>query len=149
MKKYLIFSLLSLIFTLSLHAEAVKKLKPNVNPINIAIAIVEKEDSAKIADLFDYNGYTYQGTEDGYNVMKDHNGNVILYSFQNSNTGPNYPKVIVKSKEKIKDIEKRLDNLMFKKVGKLYERKVNYDKNYSTKCTMQSNNSLVFQRSPR
>ncbi len=149
MKKYLIISLLSLISILSLHSEVWKKLEINANPINVAVVIVEKGDSAKIADLFDYYGYTLHGTEDGYKVMKDTKGNEIRYSFNVPEAIDQYPKVMVKNKENAVEIDNRLNDLKFKKVGDGYERTINYDKNLITKCFLISGNSLVLQRSKK
>lgn len=146
MKKYLVFSILSLISILSLHSEVRKKLEINAHPINVAVVIVEKEDSVKIADLFNYYGYTLHGTQDGYKVMKDSKGNEIRYSYNDTESSSTFPKVIVKSKEKIKDIETRLDNLQFRKVGDLYQRTINYDRHNITQCNFGTNNTLVFQR---
>ncbi len=145
MKKYLIFSILSLIFAVSLHAEVWKKLEIKAHPINVAVVIVEKEDSTKVVDLFNYYGYSLQGNNDGYKVMKDSKGNEIRYTYNDTDSSRKYPKVIVKSNEKVKDIDNRLDNLQFKKVGDIYQRKVNYDRNNITQCNFGTNNTLIFQ----
>ncbi len=144
MKNYLIFSILSLIFAFSLNAEVWQKLEINAHPINVAVVIVEKGDSAKVADLFNYYGYTLQATEDGYRVMKDTKGNEIRYTYET--TDGKFPKVLVKSNDKNKDIEKRLDNLKFKKVGDVYQRTINYDRHNFTQCNFGPNNTLVLQR---
>ncbi len=143
MKQYLIFSILSLIFAFSLLAEVWQKLEINAHPINVAVVIVEKGDSTKVADLFNYYGYTLQGTDDGYKVMQDSKGNEIQYRYDM--TEGKFPNVIVKCREKIKDIEKRLDNLKFKKDGDAYQPTVNYDRHYITQCYLETNNTLVFQ----
>ncbi len=147
MKRYLILSILSLITILSLHSEVRKKIEINAHPINVAVIIVEKGDSAKVADLFNYYGYTLQGIEEGYNVMKDSKGNEILYTYDN--TEGKFPKVIVKSNEKTKYIESRLGNLQFKKDGNIYQRTINYDGNNITECFIKPDDTLVFQRSTR
>ncbi len=144
MKKYLVFCILSLFPILSLHAEIRKKIEINAHPINVAVVIVEKEDSVKVADIFNYYGYILQGYENGFKVMQDSKGNEICYSYDM--TEGKFPKVVVKSNDKIKEIEKRLDNLQFKKVGDLYERTINYDHNHITQCKFETNNILVFQR---
>ncbi len=53
MKKYLIFSLLSLIFTFSVFAEKTNDVHPTkrieANPINIAIMLMQEKDTASMA----------------------------------------------------------------------------------------------------
>lgn len=87
MKKYL-FTLLLLLITL-FPSGAVKKFE--ANPINVAVVIVEKGDSTQITKLFDYYGYTQQGTTDGYKIMKHPNGSEMRYSITDSNDGKGVP----------------------------------------------------------
>ncbi len=143
MKKYLIISLLSLIFMCSLPASAVKTI--NANPVNLAAVIVEMVDSAKIQSEFDYYGYTLQGTEDGYKIMKTPNGHEIRYSFQDTKAIDNHPVVIVHTAESAPDLDKRLDEMQFIKDGHTYIRVARRDENHLTKCFPNSSNTLLFQ----
>ncbi len=143
MKKYLIISILSLIFICSLPAGAVKKI--NVNPVNLAAVIVEMVDSAKIQREFDYYGYTLQGTEDGFKIMKTPNGHEIRYSLTDPNALDNHPVVIVKTSENPDDIDTRLKELRFNKDDQTYSRVARRDDNHLTKCISNSSNTLLFQ----
>ncbi|MDE6548831.1 MAG: hypothetical protein K2L22_07525 [Muribaculaceae bacterium] len=142
MKKYLL-TLLLLLSTL-LHTSAVKKF--DANPINVAIVIVEKGDSTEITKIFDYYGYTLQGSTDGYNVMTHSNGSEMRYSTCDSNDGVKTNKVIVKTKSSHKDIEKLLTELKFKKVGNIYERMIHRYNNQITQCSFGPKNTLIFNR---
>ncbi len=145
MKKILTIIIVCCFCTL-IHGEVRKKLAINANPINVAVVIIEKGDSAKIADLLDYYGYTLQGTNNGYQIMKDYRGNEIRYSFDDSESEGKYPKVIVKTNEKPKDIAERLHNLKFMKIGNIFEHTINRYDNTITQCSFGQNNTLIFQR---
>lgn len=149
MKKYLTFFILYLGFSVSIIAEVVKKFEIKANPINIALLVAEKGDSAKMADTFHYYGYTLQATEGDYQVMQDPIGNEIRYSFIAPEASLQYPKVIVKSKETPKEIITRLEDLKFKKVGNQYQRTVNYDRKHYTNCHFDTPHTLTIQRTPR
>lgn len=144
--------LLTLFFTIFLgllHAENVKKLEMNANPINVAVVIAEKGDSTKVASVLDYYGYTLQATVDGYHVMKDSKGNEIRYSYENTQSSQKYPTVIVTTKESPKEIDARLHNLQFKKVGNVYEHMINHDKEYITQCYINPHKTLKIKRIKR
>ena len=141
-----IFLTLTLLLLTLLPAEAVKKITPN--PINLAITLVEKTDSAKIASTLTYYGYTPQGTEDSYNVMKDSNGNEIRYSFKESNSNNKYPTVIVKTQGTHKVIDSKLKDLNFEKVGNGYERMKNKYSKYKTQCKFGHKSTMRIRRIP-
>lgn len=144
MKKYLIFSILSLIFTIaSLPVGAVKRI--NANPVNIAAVIVEMVDSVKIQREFNYYGYTLYSIEDGFKVMKSSNGNEIRYSFQDEKALDNHPVVIVKSTETPLELDNRLNELQFNKEGYNYRRLARRDDRHITQCTPVSGNTFLFQ----
>ena len=141
MKHFL--TLLLLILTL-LPASAVKKIE--ANPINIAVSLVEKTDSAKIASTLDYYGYTYQGTDDGYTVMKNTKGNEIRFSFSESDVPNKYPTIIVKNHNTSKETDSRLKELNFEKVGNKYEYKRNSYSKFKTQCSFGHKSTLILRR---
>ena len=136
-------TLLLLILTL-LPASAIKKFE--ANPINIAAVMVEKTDSAHIASTCEYYGFTYQGVEDGYTVMKRTNGNEIKFTFNDNGTINKYPTIVVKIKEAHKEIDARLKELNFEKKGNTYEIKRNQYSRYITQCNFGTRNTLIFRR---
>ena len=139
-----ILSILSLLILSILSAQAAKKV--DANPINIAITLVEKTDSAKVASTLTYYGYTLQNIEDGYNVMKDSNGNEIRYSFKESDSNKQYPTVIVKTQGTHKALDSKLKELNFEKVGNSYERMKNMYSKYKTQCKFGQKSTLVIRR---
>ena len=136
--------ILILIIAGLLPASAVKKFE--ANPINIAAVMVEKTDSAKIASTCEYYGFTYQGVEDGYTVMKRTNGNEIKFTFNNNGTINKYPTIVVKIKEAHKEIDARLKELNFEKKGNSYEIKRNQYSRFITQCNFGAKNSLIFRK---
>ena len=140
--KQILLTLTLLLLTL-LPAGAVKKINPN--PINLAITLVEKTDSAKIASTLTYYGYTLQHIEDGYNVMKNSNGNEIRYSFKENNSIHKYPTVIVKTEGTHKTLDSKLKELNFEKVGNDYERMKNKYSKYKTQCKFGPKNTLIIR----
>ena len=141
MKHFL--TLLLLILNL-LPASAIKKFE--ANPINIAAVMVEKTDSAQIASTCEYYGFTYQGVEDGYTVMKRTNGNEIKFTFNDNGTINKYPTIVVKIKEAHKEIDARLKELNFEKKGNTYEIKQNQYSRFITQCSFGPHNTLIFRR---
>ena len=141
MKHFL--TLLLLIFTL-LPASAIKKFE--ANPINIAAMMVQKTDSAQIASTCEYYGFTYQGVEDGYTVMKRTNGNEIKFTFNDNGTTQKHPIIVVKTKEAHKEIDARLKELNFEKKGNSYEIKRNLYSRYITRCSFGPKNTLIIRR---
>ena len=140
------FLTLILLLTL-LPTSAAKKIE--ANPINIAATLVEKTDSAKVASTLEYYGYTPQGTEDGYCVMKHPNGTEIRFSFSENGTPNKYPTIIVKHNTTHKEINERLKELNFEKSGTYYEHMKNMYSLYITKCSHSPYNTLIFKRSHR
>ena len=141
---HLIFTLLSLIFISPFNASAVKKV--DANPINVGVLIAEKGDSTQVASLFQYYGYTPQGTENDYQIMKHFNGNEIRYSFNYSGIHQKYPTVVVKTNASQKEIDAILTELKFIKVGNAYERAVSRYNNYITRCSHGPHNTIIIQR---
>ena len=138
------FLTLLLLFLTILPASAIKKFE--ANPINIAAVMVEKTDSAKIASTCEYYGFTYQGVEDGYTVMKRTNGNEIKFTFNDNGTINKYPTIVVKTKEAHKEIDARLKELNFEKKGNTYEIKQNQYSRFITQCSFGPHNTLIFRR---
>lgn len=139
-----IFLTLTLLLLTLLPAGAVKKFEPN--PINVAAVIIEKTDSAKVASTCEYYGFTYQGVEDGYTVMKRPNGNEIKFTFNDNGTPQKYPTVVVKAKGTHKEIEEHLKAVNFEKEGNKYTVPHNLYSRYITQCSIGSRNTLVFRR---
>lgn len=142
MKNY--FITLTLILFSLLPAGAVKKF--DANPINLAVVLVEKADSANIDGFFKYYGYKLQGSEDGYQIMRHDNGNEIHYSFKDGDISQKHPIIIVKPKGRQKEIDACLEDLKFVKNGNLYERMVNRYNHLSTQCSFEPQGSLVLKR---
>ncbi len=136
---------LTLLLLSLLPANAAKK--PAAHPINVAILIVEKTDSAKIASTFDYYGYALQGTEDGYSIMKDTDGNEIRYSFNPQES--KHPTLIVKTNETHKAIDTRLKDLSFDKTPNGYERVRNMYSTHATQCNFGPHSTLIIRRPQR
>ena len=126
-----------------LPASAVKKFEPN--PINVAAVIVEKTDSAQIASTCEYYGFSYQGAENGYTVMKLSNGNEIKFTFSDNGTIQKYPIIVVKAKEAHKEIDARLKELNFEKKGNIYEIRRNQYSRYIKQCSFGPHNTLIFR----
>lgn len=140
--KYLIFSILSLIFLHSLPAGAVKKVE--ANPINIAVMLIQEPDSAKMASTLDYYGYQYQrsltpdtSTLETYRVFTHPNGSIIRYKL----SAEKLPTVEVTSKASGKEKDQILKNLNFQKKDKGYERR---SVGNLTRCVFGEHGSLVF-----
>lgn len=135
-----IFLTLNLLLLPLLTAGAVKKF--NANPINLAITLVEKADSLKVASFLEYYGYTPKGTEDGYTIMKHPNGNELRFSF----TDTQYPTIIVNSTDTRKAICLRLEGLYFERTDKGYEQKRNKYSKYKTVCNFGPKSTILFRR---
>ncbi|MDE5757136.1 MAG: hypothetical protein K2H85_00845 [Allobaculum sp.] len=120
--------------------------KVEANPINVGILIAEKGDSTQVASLFQYYGYTPQGMENGYQVMKHFNGNEMRYSFKDSGKDQKYPTIVVKTNASQKEIDAILTELKFVKTGNAYERTVSRYNNYITRCSFGAHNSFIIQR---
>ena len=136
--------IITLLLLTLLPAQAVKKFQPN--PINVAAIIVEKTDSAKVASTCEYYGFTYQGIEDGYTVMKRPNGPEIKFTFQENGETQKYPTIIVKAKATHKEIEEHLKTVNFEKEGSIYTAPHNQYSRYITQCSINSHNVLIFRR---
>lgn len=141
--KSLIISI-TIAFLSILPAQAVKKFE--ANPINIAAMMVQKTDSAQIASTCEYYGFTYQGVEDGYTVMKRTNGNEIKFTFNDNGTTQKHPVIVVKTKEAHKEIDTRLKELNFEKKGNSYEIKRNQYSRFITQCNFGPHSTLIFRR---
>lgn len=140
----------SIILTLSililsvLLSQAAKKI--DAHPINIAVSLVEKSDSAKVASTLEYYGYSFDSNEDEYVVMKDSKGNEIRYTFTETNSPIKYPIVTVKTHETHKEIDSRLKELNFEKVGKGYDMMRNHNSRSKINCTFGPSSTLIIRR---
>ena len=143
--KQILLSITLLLLAL-LPASAVKKI--SADPINIAITLVEKTDSAKVASTLTYYGYTLQNIENGYTVMKDLNGNEIRFSFKESDSSNKYPTVIVKTQGAHKAIDLKLKELNFERVGNNYENIRNQYSKYKTQCKLSTHSTMTIRRIP-
>ena len=140
---HLIFGLLSLIFISPLHASAANKLE--ANPINLAVILTEKNDSATIASICEFYGYQTQPSQDGYTVYQHPNGSIIRYNFTHADDGRKYATIEVKSKISSKEQDEILKNLRFQKAGNVYERP---SITHQTRCS-QSQGLLRFSNHPK
>ncbi len=141
MKKIIL--LFAILLTTLLPAGAVKKIE--VNPINFAVVLAEKADSANIKSYFDYYGYELSGTDSDYTIMKHPNGNEIRYTFKDGSEVLQHPIIVVKSHATQKDTDARLQELKFEKAGNSYERTVSRYNNFFTRCTVGLHNTLIIQ----
>lgn len=117
---HLLFCLLSLIFISPLSAYAVNK--HEANPINLALILTEKNDSATIASICEYYGYQVQPSQDGYTVYQHPNGSIIRYNFTQAEDGRQYSTIEVKSNISSREQDEILKDLRFQKTGNTYER---------------------------
>lgn len=138
-----IFLTITLLLLTILPASAVKKIQ--ANPINLAITLVEKTDSTKIASMLEYYGYTLHDTENGYCIMKHPNGTEIRFTFNENGTSSKYPTVTVKHNSTERDLSSRLKELDFEKSGNGFEKAKNAYSRYSIQCTTDSHNILTFR----
>lgn len=148
MKKYIIFSLLSLIFIFSVCAEKTNDIHPTkkieANPINIAVMLMQENDTASMAKSCEYYGYTRQPQNNGYTVFNHLNGSSIRYKYTDSNQ--QFPTVEVTSKVGSKERDKILQNLNFHKNGNSYEQK---SVGRLIKCSFGSQGILILTRYPK
>lgn len=135
---------LSILLLSQIPARAVRKIE--AHPINIAVSIVENTDSAKLASFLEYYGYQPQGIENGYQIMKDANGNEIRYTFTQTTTTNPHPIVTVKTTDTYKLIDSRLKELRFKKSGNSYERINNQYSKFKTRCSFGPQSTLILHR---
>ncbi len=114
--------------------------KIEANPINIAYTLSQKSDTAKIASLLDYYGYTPQTLpSEGWRASFTHpNGSQIRYKLTEGNK---YPTVEVQSKASAKENDQILKDLNFKKRGNAYQL---IRTGVSTHCSQAPHNSLIF-----
>ncbi len=142
MKKYIIFSILSLIFLCSLPAGAIKKVE--ANPINVAVMLMQEKDTASMASTCEYYGYIRQPENNGFTVFKHLNGSSIRYKYSDSNQ--QFPTVEVTSKASAKEKAQILQNLNFNKEGNSYEQKYVGGR---IKCTFGPHGTILLQRIPK
>ena len=141
------FLTLTLLLLTLLPSSTAKKI--DANPINIAALLVERTDSAKVASTLEYYGYTPQGKENGYCVMKNTKGDEIRFSFNENGTPSKYPTVTVKLKMTESDLNTRLKELDYEKSGNIYEKAKNAYSRYTTQCSTGPHNTITFRRVPR
>ena len=117
---YLIISLLSLFLISPFNVGAANK--HEANPINLAVILTEKNDSATIASVCEFYGYQPQPSKDGYTVYHHPNGSIVRYAFTPAEDGRQYATIEVKSKISSKEQDEILKGLRFQKTGNTYER---------------------------
>ena len=122
---------------------------PEANPLNIAATLVEKTDSAKVASMLEYYGYTLHDIENGYCVMRHPNGTEIRFTFNENGTPSKYPTVTVKHNETQRDLNTQLKGLDFEKSGNGYERIRNKQSLYYTRCKSGPHSTLIFRHIQR
>ncbi len=145
MKKYFLTIFLIALFIVP--TSAVKKIE--ANPLNIAVSLTEKNDSAIIISDLTYYGYTPQLSAKGNTEFHHSNGSVITFTMPTSKSRGEYPTIEVKSNYNRKEIDNIMMDLRFKRVGNGYERNNSrYDK-YLTRCTNGSSGILVIKRIPK
>lgn len=140
---HLLFGLFSLIFISPLFASAANK--HEANPINLAVILTEKNDSATIASICEFYGYQTQPSQDGYNVYHHPNGSIIRYTVKPADDGRQYSTIEVKSKISSKEQDEILKKLRFQKTGNTYERP---SFTHLTRCS-QSQGLLRFSNHPK
>lgn len=142
MKKYFFTILLIALFNIPINA--IKKIE--ANPINIAVSLTEKNDSAKIVSDLNYYGYTPNKPAKGTTEFIHSNGSIISFIMPDSHSKGEYPTIEVLSKTSGNELDNILKDLRFKKVGNRYERNNSkYDK-YLTRCTHGSSGKLKIKR---
>lgn len=140
-----------LLFTL-LPAWAISKLeihpvkKIEANPINIAVMLTERPDSASIASTCEYYGYILQSPQDGYTVYQHPNGSTICFSIKEAYNGKKYSTIEVRSKATQKEKDQTLRSLNFQKSSNVYIRGT---VGYTTQCTNGPHGALIFQQQPK
>lgn len=149
MKKYLIFSVLSLVFIASLPARAIKRI--TANPINIASRLVLQPDSAEVASTLEYYGYSYSPNTETQAQLADiwdtaatftyPDGSIIRFAYLDRVDKQNYPTLQVYTKQSRAETEKKLQELDYKKNGNHYENILSKYSRYLTKCTFGPANS--------
>ena len=162
MKKKLIFNILSLIFIflLPLSAQAVRTM--TANPINIASRLILYTDSAKVATALKYYGYELSseatnshksasaGLSQGETTIFAHpDGTIISFSFPNTDSKENFPKVQVNSKVSKIEAEKILKDLDYTKTSTGYETNSSKYSTHITSCKFGPGNTITFQRLPK
>ncbi len=142
--KSLIFSLLSLIFTLSLSAQTRKNIE--ANPINVAVSLMHRTDTASMSSALRYYGYGMQASQpaDGFTVYTHPNGSTINYKYADSHQP--FPTVELTSKVSAKERDEILQDLKFEKVGNAYEQK---SIGFTTRCQLGPHGTIILQRIPK
>ena len=118
MKKLIL--VFTIVFLNILLASAANKLE--ANPINIAVILSEKNDSATMASVCEFYGYQAQPSQDGYIDYHHLNGSIIRYSFSTADDGHKYATIEVISNISSKEQDKILNDFRFRKTGDTYER---------------------------
>ncbi len=119
--------------------------KIEANPINVAVSLTERTDSATIASICEYYGYINQPSQKDYTVFQHPKGSIIRYSFKKADvtTGSKYPTIEVKCKGTQKEKEVILKNLNFQKSGNSYERR---GMSSSIRCISGTRGFLIIQQ---
>lgn len=139
-----IFVVLSLVIIPKLSAQTLKTVE--ANPINVAVSLMHRTDTASITKVLKYYGYLESPTPDTstpetYKIFTHPNGSTIRYNHTARNQP--LPMVEVTSKVSAKEKDQILHNLKFEKNGNAYEQK---SIGYSTRCTFGPQGILILTR---
>ncbi|MDE5757485.1 MAG: hypothetical protein K2H85_02615 [Allobaculum sp.] len=96
--------------------------KHEANPINLAVILTEKNDSATMASVCEFYGYQAQPSQDGYTVYHHPNGSIIRFTFTPAEDGRRYATIEVKSTISSKEMDEILGDLRFQQTGNVYSR---------------------------
>lgn len=135
----IIFTLLSLLIFPTLSSQTRKNVE--ANPINVAVSLMHRTDTASMASTCNYYGYTRQSPHAGYTIFSHPNGSIIRYKYTDSSQS--FPTVEVTSKVAAKERDQILQNLRFEKVGNVLEQK---SIGFSTRCQLGSHGTLILTR---
>ena len=77
--------------------------------------------------------------------MRHRNGNELRYTFKDGNVTNKYPTVIVKTNETHREIDARLTELKFRKVGHAYESTNPIMGNYLIRYNFGPHSTVIFR----
>lgn len=154
MKKIILSLILFAFSAISAFAQGEAKLdihptkKIEANPINIAVMLMQENDTAAIASTLRYYGYTPSSTLKPDTSTPDTwlhpNGSSIRYSLSDPNLS-DYT-IEVTSRGSSKDKENLLQSLNFKKTGNSYEQKF---VGFTVRGTFAPRGTLILKRLPK
>lgn len=118
----------------------------DVNPINLAVTLVEMTDSSEIVSTLKYYGFTEEPKSSEFNVYDKPDGTIVKYKFTENGQSLPYPIIDISSKRGFIDRDKILKDLDFKKKGNSYERIKSKSSKYSTICIPIGKSDFQFKR---